>query len=204
MTKTNKRVFDLTMGLITLLILLGPIIVIAIIVAIDQRKFPIFRQLRAGKNNEPFWILKFLTIVDGIVFNDILETNRKNQAKTTFTRFLRDSRIDEWPQVINIILGQMSFLGPRPHALCHVVGREEKYLPITYGILPGLFSPGKLVLLMDDQDFEGARRADTLYFCTENQSIWKDAQIVICTIKCLVTPKHKRRYYIPKSIAVAA
>jgi len=117
--KCLKRVCDLAIAL-PLFALLAPLMVaIAILIRIDSKGPAVFRQTRLGRGGKPFAIVKFRTmtvIEDG----DNVTQVRKDDARVTrFGRWLRRSSLDELPQFINVIAGDMSLVGPRPHAIAH-------------------------------------------------------------------------------------
>lgn len=110
-----KRAIDLVAGVL-LLILLGPLMLfVALLIALDSPGPAIYRQKRMGKNGLAFVMLKFRSMKMGA---PVLSTeDMQLQAEKPFTRlgpFLRKSNLDELPQLINIIKGEMSFIGPRP------------------------------------------------------------------------------------------
>ena len=110
-----KRFFDLFFSLISILFLSFFMLIISFFVLVDTGSFPIFRQKRVGKNNKEFLILKFRSMKKGTPDNvpsHLLENS--NQYISKFGRFLRRFSIDEIPQLFNIFIGQMSFIGPRP------------------------------------------------------------------------------------------
>jgi putative colanic acid biosynthesis UDP-glucose lipid carrier transferase len=114
-----KRVLDLAVA-VPMLILLAPLlIVVALFVKLDSAGPAMFRQSRLGLNGRPFGILKFRTmsvVEDG---EDIVQAERNDTRITRIGTFLRATSIDELPQLLNVILGDMSLVGPRPHAIVH-------------------------------------------------------------------------------------
>jgi putative colanic acid biosynthesis UDP-glucose lipid carrier transferase len=114
-----KRVIDLCIAL-TLLIVLSPILLaIAAAVRFESRGPALFRQQRLGLHGRPFRILKFRTmhvLEDG---EEIRQAELNDRRVTRVGRFLRTSSLDELPQFINVVVGEMSLVGPRPHAVAH-------------------------------------------------------------------------------------
>lgn len=109
-----KRGFDIVFSIV-LLLLTSPIILISMgIIFLQDFKNPIFSQHRVGLNNEEFKLYKIRSMIvnaekDGYKWADI-----KDSRVTTFGRFIRKTRIDELPQLINVLKGEMSLIGPRP------------------------------------------------------------------------------------------
>jgi undecaprenyl-phosphate galactose phosphotransferase/putative colanic acid biosynthesis UDP-glucose lipid carrier transferase len=114
-----KRLFDITFSVIFFMTLgwwLFPIV--ALLIKLESKGPVFFLQKRSGLNNSVFNIVKFRTMY---VNNDAdTKQAEKNDSRITrIGKFLRDSNIDELPQIINVLMGQMSFVGPRPHMLAH-------------------------------------------------------------------------------------
>ncbi len=110
-----KRFLDLFFSFLGIIVLSPLMLLISICVLIDTGGFPVFRQKRIGKNNKEFLILKFRSMSKKTpkdIPTDLLEN--PDQYISKFGRFLRRSSIDEIPQLFNIFIGQMSFIGPRP------------------------------------------------------------------------------------------
>ena len=99
---TSKRLFDLLLALLVLLFCGGLLLLALVLASIDTRSFGLFLQKRIGQAGRPFIIFKIKTL------------NDTTQHVSTFGRFLRKTKIDELPQLFNILNGSMSFVGPRP------------------------------------------------------------------------------------------
>ena len=114
-----KRLVDLAVAL-ALLVLTAPLLIAtALWIRLDSKGPATFRQARLGLNGRPFHILKFRTmsvIEDG---DKVVQAERNDARITRAGRFLRAASIDELPQLINVIKGEMSLVGPRPHAVAH-------------------------------------------------------------------------------------
>ena len=111
----GKRCLDFLIALILLIILIIPFIILAITIKLDSRGPVMFLQRRVGRNMEPFMIYKFRTM--RIDAPSEMPTNLLDNPLSYITkvgRFLRISSLDELPQLINILKGEMSFIGPRP------------------------------------------------------------------------------------------
>jgi undecaprenyl-phosphate galactose phosphotransferase/putative colanic acid biosynthesis UDP-glucose lipid carrier transferase len=99
--------------------LLPLMIVVAVAIKLDSRGPVLFRQHRTGFNGRAFSIYKFRTMTTMENGSQVRQATRNDDRVTRLGRFLRSSSIDELPQLINVIAGHMSLVGPRPHALAH-------------------------------------------------------------------------------------
>lgn len=131
--KVVKRVVDFLLSLILLIILSPIMLIVAIAVKIDSKGPALFKQERSGKNNKIFKMYKFRSMVAN---NDVHDF--KTGDKTTKVgRFIRKTSLDELPQLINILKGEMSFIGPRPW----IVEYSEYFTPKQsrrLEVLPGM------------------------------------------------------------------
>lgn len=119
-----KRLIDCIMSLIGIILLIPVFIIIGFLIKIDSKGPVIFRQERYGKNKKPFYIYKFRTMrLDAPKNVSTKELNDSKKYITKIGTFLRRTSLDELPQLFNILLGQMSIVGPRP-----VVLKEKKLI----------------------------------------------------------------------------
>ncbi len=133
-----KRAFDFTVSLLLIIILFPLFLLISLIVLIDAGSPVIFRQYRVGKDNKLFYIFKFRTMRRGV--KNVATADLKNSEKyiTRSGRFLRKTSLDELPQLVNVLLGDMSFVGPRP-----LIPEEKEIRAIrkkynVYSVRPGI------------------------------------------------------------------
>jgi Undecaprenyl-phosphate glucose phosphotransferase len=115
-----KRIEDLVIGILALILLWPLMVVVAILIKLDSRGPILFRQARLGFNNNVITILKFRTMTYAPRSDDnVVQARRDDQRVTRVGRFLRRTSIDELPQIFNVLRGEMSLVGPRPHAIVH-------------------------------------------------------------------------------------
>lgn len=112
MYKSIKRFFDFIFALTFLVIILPLFVLIVIILTMANRGTPFFVQPRPGKNERIFYLIKFKTMNDAKDPSGNLKSD--DERITCVGNFVRKYSIDEWPQMINVVLGQMSLIGPRP------------------------------------------------------------------------------------------
>jgi lipopolysaccharide/colanic/teichoic acid biosynthesis glycosyltransferase len=115
-----KRLFDIVVSLTGLVLLLPLFLIVAVAIKLDSRGPVFFRQLRMGRRFQPFFIYKFRTMTDNRQNAGTLFTVKYDLRITRVGRFLRKSKIDELPQLINVLKGEMTFVGPRPEVPSYV------------------------------------------------------------------------------------
>ncbi len=135
-----KRALDLTVALLALFFLLPLFLAVAFAIKIDSRGPIFFWQTRRGLNGRPFRILKFRTMT---VLEDggVIEQAKRGDARVTrLGKELRRTSIDELPQLVNVIRGEMSLVGPRPHALAHdeYYGQLIENYSARHSVKPGI------------------------------------------------------------------
>lgn len=132
-----KRIFDFTISLIALIILSPFLLVIALFVIFDSKGGAFYIQSRVGKNFKPFGIIKFRTMKPDSDKMGLLTVGGNDSRITKIGYYLRKYKIDELPQLINVLLGEMSFVGPRPEVKKYVdlyADEQKKVLNVRPGI----------------------------------------------------------------------
>lgn len=134
-----KSFLDFLISLIGLIILCIPMVIIAIAIKCDSKGPVIFKQKRLGKNKKLFNIYKFRTMCDHAYEKGGIATSESDSRITKVGKFLRKTSLDEIPQLINILFGQMAIIGPRP-VLDWEYGEfaNDEYEP-RFSVRPGMF-----------------------------------------------------------------
>lgn len=115
-----KRLMDIVLSFLGLMILLPFFVIIALIIVIDSSGGVFYRQIRVGKNGKDFYLLKFRSMSTGADKKGLLTVGGKDSRITRSGYFIRKYKIDELPQLINVLLGNMSLVGPRPEVRRYV------------------------------------------------------------------------------------
>jgi lipopolysaccharide/colanic/teichoic acid biosynthesis glycosyltransferase len=132
-----KRVFDIIFSLLGLTVLLPIFLVISIVIKVDSKGPVFFRQVRVGKNGKEFRILKFRTMVVDADKKGMQITVGKDSRITKSGYVLRKFKLDELPQLINVLFGDMSFVGPRPEVPKYVALYDENQKSVLK-VKPGI------------------------------------------------------------------
>jgi Undecaprenyl-phosphate glucose phosphotransferase len=182
----QKRAFDLVVALGTVLVLTPLLMGIAVMIRLDSPGPVFLLQRRYGFNQQPFRIIKFRTMTateDGEV---VVQATRGDDRVTRVGRWLRRWSIDELPQLLNVIKGDMSLVGPRPHALSYNREYEQKVSLYArrHNVKPGITGWAQVNGLRGQTDTDNKMRArvehDLHYI--DNWSLWLDVRILLMTI----------------------
>lgn len=190
-----KRIFDIAFSLTVIVTVLSWLVpAIGIAIKLDSKGPVFFKQKRAGKFNNPFMCWKFRTMK----VNDLADTKQATKDDDRITqlgKFLRRSSLDEMPQFINVLLGDMSIIGPRPHP----IKLNEKFSPeistlmSRHYVKPGITGMAQIMgyrgETRDVSDMRNRVRLDRFYI--ENWSFMLDIKIVLRTVISLVRPDEK-------------
>jgi lipopolysaccharide/colanic/teichoic acid biosynthesis glycosyltransferase len=132
-----KRMFDIVVSFALLILLFPVFAIVAFAIKLDSAGPAIFTQKRAGKNGAEFRIYKFRTMRNDTERYDLSPTRSSDQRITRLGRFLRKSSLDELPQLVNVLLGDMSLVGPRPE-MPFIVDTYTQYHRQRLAISPGI------------------------------------------------------------------
>jgi putative colanic acid biosynthesis UDP-glucose lipid carrier transferase len=180
-----KRAIDISISLIAVIFILPLMFVLIGILIMLESKGPIlFKQLRSGAHDKLFWCYKFRTMFLNDE-SDLLQATKGDKRVTKIGRFLRRSSIDEFPQFINILKGDMSLVGPRPHMpkLDEIysprIGKYSKRLAVKQG-LTGWAQVNGFRGETNDLIFMEKRIEHDIWYI-ENWSLWLDIKIIFRT-----------------------
>ena len=188
--RRTKRLFDVIVAS-ALLVLASPVLVlVALAIRLDSRGPVLFRQTRIGFCGRQFMIFKFRSMYTAENGPVIRQAERGDTRITRVGRFLRVTSLDELPQLINVVIGDMSLVGPRPHALAH----DRQYEPLIPGYawrhhaLPGITGWAQVKGHRGETSTPGsmdARVAHDLWYI-RNWSMWLDLKILFMTVRAVL------------------
>lgn len=186
-----KRVFDVVCSAIALVVLSPLFLVIAVFIKRDSKGPVIYRQQRLGRLAKPFTILKFRTMYEGAEDGSPQLSAKDDKRITKFGRLLRKYHLDELPQLWNILIGDMSFVGPRPerkYFVDQLVAIAPQYEKL-FQVKPGLSSWGmvKFGYASDLSQMVERMNYDLMYI--DNMSPIFDFKIMAHTIRTVITGK---------------
>ena len=189
-----KRIFDITLSLFGLIILLPFMLIIAILIKIDSKGSVFFKQVRVTKNGKEFKIFKYRTMrVGSDKYSQI--TVGKDGRITKIGSFLRKYKLDEIPQLINVLIGDMSLVGPRPEVPKYVAlytDEQKEILKVRAGITDyaSIEFSNENDLLASEEDPEKAyiekimpKKIELNKKYLSEVSILTDIKIILLTIK---------------------
>lgn len=189
-----KRFFDILFSLWVIcffLIWIAPIVALLIFITTGER--PFYKQERVGKKGRLFQIYKFRSMKGVPPVNDPLLSAEETVRITSMGKFLRKYRIDEFPQFYNVLIGEMSVVGPRPerqYFLDLIISQIPRYKELQ-DLRPGITSLGQIRYGYADtlEQMKLRARYDLLYI--DNISLWTDIKIILYTLIVVVKGKGK-------------
>ena len=192
-----KRLMDLTLSIVGIIVTLPIMIVTAVLIKLDSPGNVIYSQNRVGKDEKQFKMYKFRSMVVDAEKQKkhLAELNEmsgpmfkmKNDPRVTnIGKFIRKTSIDELPQLINVIKGEMSLVGPRP-SLPKEVEKFEPWMKERLSVKPGLTCYWQ-ISGRNDIDFEDWMKLDIKY--VRERSIWLDIKLIFKTVFVLFGDKH--------------
>ncbi|KRR14836.1 hypothetical protein CQ12_28630 [Bradyrhizobium jicamae] len=181
-----KRSFDLVVAITAGLLLMPLMLLVAALIKLDSSGPVLFRQIRHGYNNAPIRVLKFRTMMQRRDEHQFRQASRDDPRVTRIGRMLRQTNMDELPQLLNVIRGEMSLVGPRPHAVLHnqMYDGQIARLSRRHNVKPGITGWAQVNGLRgetDTLDKMQMRIAYDLYYI-DNWSFAFDVKIVIKTV----------------------
>ena len=197
-----KRLFDLVASLLGLLILSPLFIVVMILLKLSKEGEVFYLQERVGYKTEPFKIWKFATMVKNSpnMLTGSL-TMRNDPRVTPIGRFLRKSKLNELPQLINVVIGNMSLVGPRPQMEVDFLAYPENIQKRIYNVKPGITSLGSIIYRDEESIISDAEDVHLFYkekiaphkgavelWYQDHASVLKDLFIIFLTLWVVVFP----------------
>ena len=197
--RIQKRMLDFALASVAILFLSPLLLLVAAAIKYDSPGPLMFRQTRVGQGNRQFKIYKFRSMfADSGDFHGDTSASRDDQRITKFGRFIRKTSIDELPQLVNVLRGDMSLVGPRPHALGSLAGNDlfwqaSKQYWLRHALKPGITGLAQIRgyrgATHKVDDLEQRVRCDLEYLT--NWSLGLDLMILLKTLRVVV---HKNAY----------
>jgi undecaprenyl-phosphate galactose phosphotransferase/putative colanic acid biosynthesis UDP-glucose lipid carrier transferase len=188
-----KRAFDIVFSSLALIMLAPTMLIAALLIKLDSRGPVFFSQVRNGFNSKEFWIFKFRTMTVMEQGAEVRQAVRNDKRVTSVGRWLRRSSIDELPQFLNVLRGEMSLVGPRPHATTHNNEYEKviwKYA-FRHHVKPGITGWAQIHGLRGETATVDLmeRRVELDLWYINNWSLWLDIKILVRTFAAVIGQK---------------
>lgn len=194
-----KRLFDILISLLVIILILIPVGIIALAIKLDSKGPVFYRQERLGKDKKPFYIIKFRTMMVGADKNLDNLTVKNDPRITRVGGFLRKWKIDELPQFFNVLAGDMSLVGPRPETP-KMVNLYDNYYDVIFAVRPGITDYASIEFRNESDYYNSIEASEKIYLekilpikidlklkYIENLSIKNDILILLNTAKTIIT-----------------
>ena len=188
-----KRIIDIFVSLVALVVFSPVMLVVSIVILLEDGRPIFYLQERVGVNNKTFKTIKFRTMIkDAEKFTGAVLSTENDPRITKVGRFLRKTGLDEVPQFINVLIGDMSVVGPRPERpeLMEKIKGETPNFDLRLKVKPGITGFAQLYGKYDTP-FEAKLKMDLLY-AKQRHPILTDIYIMFNTVKLFLSP-HKRK-----------
>lgn len=189
-----KRLFDITASFFGILILSPLLIFIGLWVGLSSKGGVFYKQIRVGKNNKDFKLYKFRSMRVNSDKQGLLTVGSKDSRITKAGYFIRKYKIDELPQLINVLKGDMSFVGPRPEVRRYVNLYSEEQMKVL-SVRPGITDPASIKYRNENDILSSASNPEEYYIqhimpdklkinidYINTQTFFKDIKIIFQTI----------------------
>lgn len=196
-----KRLFDIITSACGLLVLSPIFIIMAIWIKLDSEGPVFYRQVRVGKNNKDFRIFKFRSMRVGSDKGSLVTIGGRDPRITNSGYFIRKYKFDEFPQLINVFMGDMSLVGPRPEVRHYVNYWTHEQMQVL-NVCPGITDPASIKFRNENELMEKAEDPEDYYInvimqekirlyleYVENASFWYDIKLIFQTFKVIVTER---------------
>lgn len=194
-----KRSFDIFFSFFGLIILSPLFLLIFVLVKTDTKGPVIYKQTRVGKNGKDFAVLKFRSMKQDSESKGLLTVGGKDPRITKTGYFIRKYKLDELPQLINVLKGDMSFVGPRPEVRKYVLLYDEVQKKVL-DVNPGITDVASIKYRNENEMLEGSDDPESFYIkeimpvklkmnleYINDRSFFKDIKVILNTLKTVFT-----------------
>lgn len=196
-----KRLFDIMASGCGLLVLSPLFLVMAIWIKLDSEGPVFYRQVRVGRHNKDFRIFKFRSMRVGADKGSLVTIGGRDPRITRSGYFIRKYKLDEIPQLINVFLGQMSLVGPRPEVRHYVNYWTPEQMHVL-DVRPGITDPASIMFRNENELMEQSEDPESYYInvlmqekiklyleYVHNASFWYDIKLIFLTFKVIITER---------------
>ena len=194
MYRPVKRTLDVCLASIALVLLSPILLLIAILIKVTSSGSVLFRQIRVGQNGRTFQLVKFRSMVPDAPQKGLLVTGKGDIRITSFGNFLRRTKLDELPELWNVLMGDMSLVGPRPE-VPHYVSQNKTIWKHVLSVKPGITDLATLHFRDEETVLELTHDREFAYIdivlpiklklsmeYIDNRSFWFDIKILVLTV----------------------
>lgn len=190
---TLKRLMDIVISAFFIVLLSPVFIIIAILIKITSKGSVLIRQKRVGKNDSEFILLKFRSMYENSEKNGAVWTanDKTDKRITPLGRFLRKTHLDEMPQLINILKGEIALVGPRPERpeFTQLLNKEIPYYDLRHSVKPGLTGWAQVNYRYGSSIEDTKEKLKFDFYYIKNRNIFLDILIILKTVAMILT-KH--------------
>lgn len=194
-----KRIFDIAASVCGLIVLSPLFLILAVWIKLDSKGPVFYRQVRVGKNNKDFRIFKFRSMRAGSDKGSLVTIGGRDPRITRSGHFIRKFKLDELPQLINVFVGDMSLVGPRPEVRHYVNYWTPEQMHVL-DVRPGITDPASIKFRNENDLLDKAKNPEEYYInvimqekirlyleYVENHSLWYDIKLIFKTIIVVLT-----------------
>jgi exopolysaccharide biosynthesis polyprenyl glycosylphosphotransferase len=183
--RASKRAFDIVVAGV-LLVIAGPLMLfLVILIRLDSKGPAFYRQDRVGRNGKEYALWKFRSMRLDAEKNGAVWAREHDDRVTRVGRFIRKTRMDEIPQVLNVLRGDMSFVGPRPErqVFIDLISRDVPYYALREGVKPGITGWAQIRYPYGASVEDGRNKLEFDLYYVKNGTIFLDAAIIFHTVR---------------------
>lgn len=192
-----KRIFDIFFSIVGLLCIAPVFLLLSLLIALDSKGGVFYKQMRIGKNLKPFKLFKFRSMHTNADKKGLLTVGNKDNRITKVGYYLRKYKLDELPQLINVLIGDMSIVGPRPEVEKYVKMYNNEQLKV-FNVKPGITDWASIKYVNENELLAQSANPEQTYIqeimpaklilnleYVKNNNLFVDFKIIFLTIKAI-------------------